>query len=245
MLDFLMMWKNPKMVAYVALTAVLYVVLVLPFMKYSIFGGHGDFGRIGVGVVAAFSLLFGPATAWGTAIGSTIRDALTSGLDTVSIFGFVANFILGYVPYKLWKVLSSAKPDLRNLKKVALFAAVNLAACAICGVIVGWALYWLSPPVPFMPTSLIIAVSDAVWAILLGSVILALSYKPLSKRRLLYTDLMCEKPRKWSKTRTAAALAFVVCTVICFVVGALWVVDPFVLLAPALLSFVCLVYTLR
>jgi energy-coupling factor transport system substrate-specific component len=245
MLYFLKMWKNPKTVAYVVLTAVLYAVLVLPFMKLSIFGGHGDFGRLGVGVVAAFSLLFGPAAAWGAAIGSTIRDALTSGLDTVSIFGFVANFMLGYVPYKLWIALSSAKPDLRSLKKVALFAAVNLAACAICGVIVGLALYWLSPPVPFMPTSLIIAVSDAVWAILLGSIILALSYKPLSKRKLLFTDLMVEKPRKWTNVRTAAALAFVICTVICFIVGALWVVDPLVLLVPALLSFICLVYALR
>lgn len=235
------------MVAYVALTAVLYAALVLPFMKFSIFGGHGDFGRLGVGVIAAFSLLFGPAAAWGAAIGSTIRDALTSGLDAVTIFGFVANFLLGYVPYKLWTALTNAKPDLRSLKKIALFTGVNLAASAVCGLVVGWALYWLSPPVPFMPTALIIAVSDALWAVLLGSIILALSYGQLNKSRLLYTTVIrcTEKTPKSTKARALALLAFIVCVVLCFVVGAYSVVDPFVLLVPTLLSIIFLCYTMR
>ena len=40
MLDLLEMWKKPKMVAYIIITAVLYALLVLPFMHFKIFGGH-------------------------------------------------------------------------------------------------------------------------------------------------------------------------------------------------------------
>jgi energy-coupling factor transport system substrate-specific component len=248
MLDFLAMWKKPKMIAYVIITAALYALLVLPFMQFKIFGGHGDFGRLGVGVITAFSFLFGPAAAWGAAIGNTIRDAATSGLDAVTVFGFIANFLLGYIPYKLWNAITKMKPDLRSVKKIGLFVGVCLAASAVCGVVIGWALYWLNPPVPFMPTSLIIAVSDAVWAIVLGSVVLALSYKPLGKRKLLYSDMMGIEgtKRHWTKGRMLALLVFVVCMVLTFALGALLpTVDPFVLLVPALLSMFALVYALR
>lgn len=248
MLDFLEMWKKPKMIAYVIITAVLYALLVLPFMQFKIFGGHGDFGRLGVGIVTAFSFLFGPAAAWGAAIGNTIRDAATSGLDSVTVFGFIANFLLGYIPYKLWNAITKMKPDLRSVKKIGLFVGVCLAASAACGVVIGWALYWLNPPVPFMPTSLIIAVSDAVWAIVLGSVVLALSYKPLSKRRLLYSDIFNieEKRHSWNRRRMVALLVFAACMIICFTLGALLpTVDPFVLMVPALISMVALIYAMR
>lgn len=248
MLDFLEIWKQPKMITYVVLTALLYAALVLPFMQFKIFGGHGDFGRIGVGVVTAFSFLFGPAAAWGAAIGSTIRDAATSGLDLVTIFGFLANFLLGYIPYKLWTAITTAKPDLRSLNKIALFIGVNLVASSVCGVIIGCALYWLNtPPVPFMPTSLIIAVSDAVWAILLGSILLAVSYNQALSHKLLYQNVMsiAEKKPQWTKGRTLAVSVFIVCTVLFFAAGALLTVNPFVLLLPALIAVVAVGFAMR
>lgn len=246
MIDLLAMWKSKKMIAIMALTAVLYAVLVIPF-QVKIFGGHGDFGRVGIGVVSAFSLLFGPAAAWGAAIGAIIRDAATSGLDIVTPLGFIANFLLGYIPYKLWNALSSAKPDLRNLKKIGLFIGVNLVACAVCGVVIASALYWLNvPAVPFMPTSLIIAVSDAVWAVLLGSVILALSYRPVEVRRLHYGDVLGlpQKLPQWTKKRTAAVAVFAVCTALCFL-SALTPIDPLILLLPAALSVVAIGLAMR
>ena len=240
MLDLVAMWKSPKMIAYVVLTAVLYALLIFPFMQFKIFGGHGDFGRVGIGIPVAFSFLFGPAAAWGAAIGNTIRDVATTGLDSVTIFAFIANFLLGYIPYKLWNVITSEKSDLKSLKKVGLFVGVSLVACAICGVIIGWALYWLSPPVPFMPTAMLITLSDAVWAVVLGSIVLALSYNFVSKHKLLYRDILNIQLRKpsWTKARSLAILTFAVCTILCFAIGTLFSVDPFVLLPLAVLSVV-------
>lgn len=97
-----------------------------------------------------------------------------------------------------------------------------------------------------MPTSLIIAVSDAVWALLLGSVILALSYRPVEIRRLRYGDVLGLSPKlpHWSSNRTAAVGVFAVCTALCFL-SALTPIDPLILLLPAVLSVVAIGLAMR
>jgi energy-coupling factor transport system substrate-specific component len=208
MLNLVAMWKSPKMIAFTALTAVLYAVLIFPF-QMSLFGGHADFSRVGMGIPVAFSFLFGPAAAWGAAIGNVIRDVATTGLDVGSVFGFIANFLIGYIPYKLWSAITAEKPDLRSLKKFGLFVGVSLVACAVCGLIIGWIILWLYGA-PFWPTAMLVALTDAFWAVALGSIVLALSYKSVSKYKLLYTDILQIAPRKptWTRNRTLAILTF-------------------------------------
>lgn len=105
------------MIAFTALTAGLYAALIFPSFQFSLFGGLADFGRVGIGVPVAFSFLFGPAAAWGAAIGNVIRDIATGELNAASYFGFIGNFLVGYVPYKVWRALTTQKPDLKSLKK--------------------------------------------------------------------------------------------------------------------------------
>lgn len=235
------MWKSPKMIAFTLLTAGLYATLIFPFHQYTLFGGHADFGRLGIGIPVAFSFMFGPATAWGAAIGNVIRDAATSKLNVASIFGFVGNFFIGYVPYKLWSVITTEKPDLKSLKKLGLFAGATVFACCICGVIVGWGLYWLGWA-PFMPTALLVVLTDALWAIVVGSVLLALTYGYISKRKLLYTDVLniSQTRDSWSKTRSVAIFAFAVSAVLCFILGLDVNVSPLVLLPIVAVSLVAI-----
>ena len=70
MFDIFSMWKRPKMVKYVLLTAGLYFAALYPFQALTFFEGYADFGRVGVGIPIAFSFFFGPAAAWGAAIGN-------------------------------------------------------------------------------------------------------------------------------------------------------------------------------
>lgn len=200
MIDLLEMWKKPKMILFVFLTAVLYIALIFPTMSLTIFGGHADFGRVGIGVPVAFSFLFGPAAAWGAAIGNIFRDIITGGIDLASIPGFVGNFLVGYLPYKLWSLITTEKPDLRSLKKIGLFVAVAVIPCILCGVIIGTGLDVLGIA-PFIPTGPLIALSNSVWAVLLGSILLAIIYPYASKRKLLYTDILGKK-QKNGKTQT-------------------------------------------
>ncbi|MGD6808310.1 MAG: QueT transporter family protein [Candidatus Bathyarchaeia archaeon] len=202
MIDLLEMWKKPKMIAFVILTAVVYEALVFPTQGFTIFGGHADFGRVGVGIPVAFSFLFGPAAAWGAAIGNIIRDIITGGLDLASISGFIGNFLIGYLPYKLWSKITSEKPDMRSLKKVGLFIGLAAFSCVLCGLLIGAELDWLGYA-PFIPTAPLIGLSNSLWAVTLGPIVLALAYPYVSKKKLLYTDLLNE-PQKNSKQVKAA-----------------------------------------
>ena len=185
------------MIALVVLTAVLYEALIFPTQGYTIFGGHADFGRVGVGIPVAFSFLFGPAAAWGAAIGNIFRDLITGGLDWASIPGFIGNFLIGYLPYKLWSKITMEKPDLRSLKKVGLFVGLAVLPCILCGVIIGFGLDLLGLA-PFIPTGPLIGLSNSLWAIILGAIVLAAAYPYVSKHKLLYTDIL-NGPRKGNK----------------------------------------------
>jgi energy-coupling factor transport system substrate-specific component len=189
MIDLFEMWKKPKMVLFVLLTAVLYEILIFPTQGFTLFGGYADFGRLGVGIPIAFSFLFGPAAAWGAAIGNIIRDIVTNNLDASSFFGFFGNFLMGYLPYKLWNLITAQKPDLRSIKKVAIFVGVTVVACCVCGVLIASGLYWLGFT-PFMPTAAIIALTNTLWGVLFGSIVLAIAYPYVSKHQLLYSDLL-------------------------------------------------------
>ncbi len=246
MLDLIEMWKKPKMIAYMLLTAVLYPALLYPFQQYSFFSASADYLRVGVGIPAAFSFLFGPAAAWGTAFGNLIFDATTgSGLNVMSIFGFIGNFLIGYIPYKLWSALTTEKPDLRSPKKVALFVGLSALACTLCGLVIAWGLLYLYS-LPFIMMTFTIAATDALWAIVLGSIILAASYGFVSRRRLLYTDVLgIAAKSSWSKPKNVAILVFAVSTILCFVIPVLFSVEAVVLLPFVVVSVIAVVATCK
>lgn len=159
--------------------------------------------------------------------------------DPSSFFGFIGNFLLGYVPYKLWRAISAEELDLRSIKKFALFVGIAVLACILCGIVIGWGLYWLGYT-PFMPTVLIIAVTNALWAVIVGSIVLALFYGFVSKRKILYTDIIQQEEKKlsWNKTKSLAILALIVSVVLCIATAIFFSVSPFLLLPFVALSLV-------
>jgi energy-coupling factor transport system substrate-specific component len=239
MYDLISMWKNPKMIAFTLLTAGLYAALIFPVSQFSLFGGHADFERVGIGVPVAFSFLFGPAAAWGAAIGNVIRDIATNKLNVASIPGFIGNFLIGYIPYKLWRAVTAEKPNMKSLKTFGLFVGIAVLACSVCGLIIGWGLLWLGWA-PFMPTAFLIGLTDAVWAIVLGSILLALTYTSVSKHGLLYTDILKinQPAANWSKTRSLGILVFCFSTLLCFTLTLAFSMNHFVLLSLVAISFV-------
>ena len=186
MSDIITMWKRPKMVKYVLLTAGLYFVILFPFQALTFFEGYADFGRVGVGIPIAFSFFFGPAAAWGAAIGNIITDIAICHVDLSSFFGLIGNFLLGYIPYKLWSRITDKKPDLRSFNKLTLFIGIAVIASTICGIVIALGLYLLGYT-PFLPTLLIISATNSIWATIIGGTILFSTYNYFSKNNLIYT----------------------------------------------------------
>jgi energy-coupling factor transport system substrate-specific component len=238
MLDIFAMWKNPKMVIFTIFITLLYPVVMYPFLQYSFFGATADYLRVGVAIPAAFSLLLGPAAAFGAAFGNVIYDSLTNSLNYATLFGFVGNFLIAYIPYKLWSAATNQKPDMRSAKKVMFFMASVTLSCSLCGLVIGWGLFFLYQDYcPFVMTTLTIFASDALWAVVLGPAVLAFCYSFFSKHKLLYGDVMgLQLKSHWSRNRTAGLLVFAFSVIVCFAIPLLlsfdaWMLLPFVLVS--------------
>ncbi|MFO8057853.1 MAG: QueT transporter family protein [bacterium] len=102
MKDIVLMWRNPRLVVLTAVCAAVYVAAMLPFKWMVVIPGLAEFRPASVFPIV-FSLLFGPAGAWGSAFGNLAGDMLGGMFGIGSVFGFAGNFAYGYIPYKLWE----------------------------------------------------------------------------------------------------------------------------------------------
>jgi hypothetical protein len=134
---------------------------------------------------------------------------------------------------------------MRSVKKLALFMGSVGLATTICGLVIGWGLFYLYQ-LPFIMLTYTIIGSDTLWAVLLGPIILAASYGYFSRKRLLYKDIMhlALKP-VWSKARTIAIAVFIASAALCFIVPALFTVGAMELLPLVLLAFISLMVASR
>jgi energy-coupling factor transport system substrate-specific component len=185
------MWRHTQMVVLVALSAAIYAAVLIPFKGFAIIPGFTEIRPANV-FPFVFGLLFGPAGAWGAAIGNLIGDFFgTLGLG--SIFGFVGNFFLGFIPYKLWGTFfrrgENMEPTVNTGKKLAVFIALVILASAVCAVWIAW-FNDLIGFVPFAALGAIITVNNAVAGIVLGPILLLVLYPRVKRWGLLWTEIM-------------------------------------------------------
>src|SRR5512137_1782207 len=101
MRDALAMWHNTRMIVLAAVTAAIYAAALLAFKTViPLIPGITEV-RVANIFPMAFGFLFGPAGAWGLAIGNLIGDIFGGTLSPASIAGFIGNFLMGYLPYTL------------------------------------------------------------------------------------------------------------------------------------------------
>lgn len=188
------MWRSTKMVVLVALCAGLYAALLIPFKSLVLIPGITEI-RPASALPVVFGLLFGPAGAWGSAIGNLIGDFFGS-LGIGSTFGFVGNFMFAYVPYKLWNNLGivdseDKEPDLKSSRKVAAYIVSAIGGALACALIIGWGLELLGM-VPFAALGAIISLNNSIPSIVLGIPLLLILYPRIKKWDLLWTEIMDE-----------------------------------------------------
>src|SRR5215472_14286688 len=99
-----LMWRNTRMVVLCAISAALYAAVLVPFKVVPLIPGVTEL-RPANAIPVVCSFLFGPAAAWGSAIGNMIGDFF-GGVGPGDIFGFVANLVYGYIPFKVWEVIA-------------------------------------------------------------------------------------------------------------------------------------------
>lgn len=191
MREVITMWRHTKMVVLVALTAGVYAAILVPLKGIPLIPGVTEIRPANV-IPVVFSLLFGPAAAWGAAFGNLIGDFFgTLGLG--SIFGFVGNFFYGLVAYKLWGKmgpLSSHQPlDSRSVRSVLEYLLLAFLASAVCAAFIAWGLE-LVGIVPFGVVGPIITLNNFLAAAALGPFLLWLLYPRAKRWDILWTEIM-------------------------------------------------------
>ena len=207
------MWANTRMVVLTAVVAALYVCLLLPFKGFVIIPGFTEI-RPAALVPLFCSLLFGPAAAWGAAIGNLVGDVFGGMLGPGSIFGMFGNFMLGFLPYKLLEGLFRKQPNAARYQYKLL---VGIFAAAACAAIIGWGVDLLAL-VPFAILGSAIVINNSIMAIFYPFLLLML-YPRINRMGLLYTQVM---PRYRPRTGLLAQ-----------------VIGPFLLIAGAFGALAC------
>lgn len=192
MSDLISMWSNTRMVVLTAMSASLYAAILIPFKVLPIIPGVTEF-RPANAIPVVCSFLFGPAAAWGAAIGNLIGDFF-GGIGPGGIFGFAANFLYGLIPYKAWDALTDRDPVPASPATWLLLAAVILLASGGCALVVGWGLNLLGF-VPFSVLGNLVLVNNFAVAVVLAPFLLAVIHPRVKRARLLYRDLLPVRTR--------------------------------------------------
>jgi len=185
------MWRHTKMVVLVALTAAVYAAILIPLKGIPLIPGITEIRPANV-IPVVFSLLFGPAAAWGSAFGNLIGDFFgTLGLG--SLFGFIGNFFYGLVAYKIWGkmgLLSSRQPlEARTGRQVLEYLLAAFLASVVCAAFIAWGVD-LFGLVPFGFLGPIITLNNFIAAAILGPFLLWLLYPRAKRWDILWTEIM-------------------------------------------------------
>ena len=194
------MWRHTQLVVLVALSAAIYAAVLIPFKGFTIVPGYIEIRPANVFPVV-FGLLFGPAGAWGSAIGNLIGDFFGT-LSLGSVGGFVGNFFLAYLPYKMWSTYfrrdENIETNVNSGKKLGVYLLVTILASVVCAVIISWWIALLGF-VPFQAALPLIVFNNAIMAGVLGPLLLLALYPRVKRWGLLWTEIM--EPEEVSASR--------------------------------------------
>jgi energy-coupling factor transport system substrate-specific component len=194
-------WKYTKMVVLTAMTAAVYAAVMIPFKIATIVPGFTEI-RPAVAIPIVFGLFFGPAGAWGAAMGNLIGDVFGGMLTIISIFGFVGNFFLGFLGYKLrekWGWLTAGEGmDMRSFTGYMQFFFIVLLSSAACATIIAWGMdaFRIFPFAVFVS---IVFLNNLIMPAVIGPFLFWLLNPRLERWDLIWTDIMDKKDRSVSR----------------------------------------------
>jgi energy-coupling factor transport system substrate-specific component len=191
------------MVVLTALCASVYAAVLIPFMVVPLIPGVTHF-RPANALPVVFSLLFGPAAAWGAGMGNLIGDFF-AGVGPGDFFGFIGNFLYALVPYRLWRALRPDGQMPATFGAWTLFFMTITTACLVCAATVGFGLELLGF-VPFAVLANVLLMNNLVTSAVLAPLLLGVLYPRVRRARLLYTDVLGAAPVLSRRRRTVGVL---------------------------------------
>ncbi len=203
MKDLFTMWKNTRMIVLTAVCAAIYAAVLIPFKPIPIIPGATEL-RPANALPVVFSLLFGPAGAWGSAIGNLIGDTFGT-LGPGTFFGFFGNLFLGYIPYKFWNSWSTGKPLPTTFLSWVGFLIIIIVNSAACALVIGWGLHFMGL-VPFVALGNVILINNTLISAILSPILLFALYNRVEKWGLTYGEILDQNDISKGKFRKLGSI---------------------------------------
>ncbi len=182
------MWHYSTMVVLTVLTAGIFAAILIPFKGIPLIPGLTELRPANV-IPVVFGLLFGPAGAWGAALGNLIGDFFGT-LGPGSFFGFWGNFLAAYLPYKMW----GNRPVGQVRGHLPCFVLAVLLGAMGCALMIGFGVEALRL-LPFSVIAAAVFFNNAVIALLLGPFLLTLLEPRVSRWDLSWTEIVDPEDR--------------------------------------------------
>jgi len=184
------MWRNTRMIVLCAISAALYAAVLVPFKVVPLIPGVTEL-RPANAIPVVCSFLFGPAAAWGSAIGNMIGDFF-GGVSPGDAFGFIGNLAYGYIPYKLWSVIAARHSPIESSwsARGAYFFSC-LIASVLCADFIGFGDNVLAIRLFYLLGNVVI-LNNMLSAMVLSPFILRAVYPRVQRGKVLYKDVMPE-----------------------------------------------------
>lgn len=182
------MWSYTRMVVLMALSAALYAAILIPFKFATVIPGLTEI-RPGACIPVVTGIMFGPAACWGSALGNVIGDVAGGQFGVGSAFGFVGNFMLSFVAWKLSEAFRVEQGERRLERRMLSWTAICLSASSACALVVGWGVDVLGV-VPFTFLGTVVFMNDLVVSLLLGPLLLGVLLPRATRWGLRYRSIM-------------------------------------------------------
>jgi energy-coupling factor transport system substrate-specific component len=197
-LALLTMWKDPRKLALLAMTAGVYAAGGLVTKYFQIVPGFLDLRPAAV-FPLVFGILLGAPACWGAGLGNLIQDILGGMFGPGSAVGFAANFLLAMVAWRVGAAFGlpsllagrQRPPGFSRTLLIRTLPAILLSSAA-CALALGWGLDVLGL-LPFLVLGNVVFLNNAVFGIVLGPLLLAI-LGPRVDRWELGEDLPAARP---------------------------------------------------
>ncbi len=177
------------MVLLAGIAAIAYAFMLLPFKGFPLIPGVAEIRPAAV-LPVLFGILFGPAGAWGCALGNALGDYFGATLTLGSAFGALGNFCFAMTAYKSW--FAHSQDDgfrLSSGADIARYARAAVLACATVAFIIAWGLEAVRIGA-FGTVGSIILLNNLVAALVLGPFLFKLLLNRFKAWRLYWKGIM-------------------------------------------------------
>lgn len=176
-------WTEKQGLVWIGVTALVYATVLIPFNMLSL-SVAGISIRPAASLPVILGILFGPAAAWGLALGNIAGDFYGSW-SLMSIFGALTNFLLPYLSYLLWHRLMKSRDARVDKKSTGIFLLVSFVAILACMVLLatcGTVFFGR----PFESKFISYFGNNIFWAMTAGTVLFWLVLEPAARKRFVY-----------------------------------------------------------